>query len=159
MLNKQSNPVVYMRGIKAKDLSYIKDFIYYGEVNIPQDDLQCFLALGEEFKLKGLVRESGVNSNELLESQKENNLHDNEPLALINECDEIKSEETLQELTEDITKIPHMKFNSDEYKDLDEQIKTMMKKNYLNRKDLANNLLLKCINGILPPKQRKYDCL
>ena len=49
-----SHPLVYMRGIKFKELSYIVDFIYHGETNIGQDDLQGFMGLAQEFKVKGL---------------------------------------------------------------------------------------------------------
>ena len=52
--NKHSHPMIYMKGFKAKDLSAIVDFIYLGEANIYQDDLDGFLALAEEFQLKGL---------------------------------------------------------------------------------------------------------
>ena len=53
--NKHSHPMIYMRGLKAKDLATIIDFIYYGEVNILQEDIDAFLALAHEFKLKGLT--------------------------------------------------------------------------------------------------------
>ena len=51
----QSHPMIYMRGLKASDLVAIVDFIYYGEANIYQDDLDGFLALAEELQLKGLA--------------------------------------------------------------------------------------------------------
>ena len=44
-----------MRGLKSKDLSAILDFLYLGEANVYQDDLDSFLALAEELKLKGLT--------------------------------------------------------------------------------------------------------
>ena len=54
--NKHSHPMIYMRGMKPKDLVAIVDFIYYGEANINQEDLDSFLALAEELKLKGLAQ-------------------------------------------------------------------------------------------------------
>ena len=53
--NKHSHPLIYMRGIAAKDLVSIVDFIYHGEANIYQEDLDGFLALAEEFQLNGLA--------------------------------------------------------------------------------------------------------
>ena len=44
-----------MRGIKTTDLVAIVDFIYHGEANIIQEDLEGFLALAEELQLKGLT--------------------------------------------------------------------------------------------------------
>ena len=53
--NKHSHPMIYMRGLKSKDLIAIVDFIYHGEANIYQEDLDGFLVLAEELQLKGLV--------------------------------------------------------------------------------------------------------
>ena len=53
--NKHSHPMIYMRGLKAKDLVAMVDFIYHGEANVYQEDLPGFLALAEELKLKGLA--------------------------------------------------------------------------------------------------------
>ena len=44
-----------MRGLKAKDLVAIVDFIYKVEANIYQEDLDGFLALAEELQLTGLA--------------------------------------------------------------------------------------------------------
>ena len=57
---KQLHPIIYMRGIKAKDLVALVDFIYHGEANIFQDDLDVFLALAEDLQLKGLTGSSNT---------------------------------------------------------------------------------------------------
>ena len=53
--HKHSHPLIYMRGIKPEDLHAILDFLYCGEANIFQENLDSFLALAEELKLKGLI--------------------------------------------------------------------------------------------------------
>ena len=53
--SKHSHPMIYLRGLKAKDLRAIVDFIYLGEANIFQEDLNDFLALADELQIKGLV--------------------------------------------------------------------------------------------------------
>ena len=53
------HPMIYMRGVQAKDLEALVDFIYLGEANILQENLGSFLAIAEELKLKGL---SGLNA-------------------------------------------------------------------------------------------------
>ena len=53
--NKHSHPLIYIRGVTAKNLIAIVDFIYNGEANIYQEDLDVFLALAEELQLKGLA--------------------------------------------------------------------------------------------------------
>ena len=47
--------MIYMRGMKAKDLIVIMDFIYLGEANIKQEYLEGFLAPAEELQVKGLT--------------------------------------------------------------------------------------------------------
>ena len=44
-----------MRGVKAKDLVAIVDFLYCGESNVEQEHLEVFLALADELRLKGLA--------------------------------------------------------------------------------------------------------
>ena len=62
--NKHSHPIVYMRGLKSKELVSIVDFIYHGETNIYQEDLDNFLALAEELQLKGLAGSTDVQPKE-----------------------------------------------------------------------------------------------
>ena len=58
-------PLVYMRGIRATELTALVDFIYHGEANIFQDQLGYFLTLAEEFELKGLSGNSEEVASEL----------------------------------------------------------------------------------------------
>ena len=53
--NKHPHPLIYMRGVKFEDLLAIADFLYLGEANVLQDNLDTFLALAGELKLKGLT--------------------------------------------------------------------------------------------------------
>ena len=52
--NKHSHPLIYMRGLKSETVLSIVDFLYLGEANILQDNLESFLSLAQELKLKGL---------------------------------------------------------------------------------------------------------
>ena len=52
--NKHPHPLIYMKGIKATDLAVIVDFIYNGEVNVYQDNLNYLLSIAEDLKIKGL---------------------------------------------------------------------------------------------------------
>ena len=47
-------PLIYMRGVKAKDLTSLVDFIYLGEASMLNEQLEGFLALAEDLELKGL---------------------------------------------------------------------------------------------------------
>ena len=53
--NKHSHPLLYMRGLKSEDLVAIVDFLYHGEANVFQENLDSFLALAEELRLEGLT--------------------------------------------------------------------------------------------------------
>ena len=44
-----------MRGVKLDDLSAIVDFLYLGEANVCQENLDFFPAIAEELQLKGLM--------------------------------------------------------------------------------------------------------
>ena len=57
--NKHSHPLIYLRGMKNEDLLAVVDFLYYGETNIYQENLDIFLNIAEELKLKGLDGEEG----------------------------------------------------------------------------------------------------
>ena len=53
--NKHNHPLIYMRGMKSEDLNAIVDFLYYGEANVFQENLNSFLGIAEELQLKGLA--------------------------------------------------------------------------------------------------------
>ena len=53
------HPLIYMRGTKFEDLVAIIDFLYCGEANVYQENLDAFLVLAEELQLKGLTGEGG----------------------------------------------------------------------------------------------------
>ena len=52
--NKHAHPLIYMRGIEFTDLKAIVDFLYLGEANIYQENLEIFLKIAEELNLRGL---------------------------------------------------------------------------------------------------------
>jgi len=61
--NKHPNPYIYLRGVFYNDLISILDFIYNGEVNVAQEDLNSFLAVAEELQIKGLTNRDNNASN------------------------------------------------------------------------------------------------
>ena len=56
-----------MKEIKGEDLLAMVEFLYIGEVNVGQENLDTFLALAEELKLKGLdgSESEGENTNKI----------------------------------------------------------------------------------------------
>ena len=53
---KNPHPLIFMRGVKSEELSAIVDFLYFGEANIEQENLDSFLAVAEDLKILGLTR-------------------------------------------------------------------------------------------------------
>ena len=49
------NPLIYLKGISAKELRYILDFMYHGEVNVAKYELDKFLEVADTLKIKGLT--------------------------------------------------------------------------------------------------------
>lgn len=48
------NPYVYLKGVTFKELTYVLDYMYQGEVNVNESDLDSFLAVSEELEIEGL---------------------------------------------------------------------------------------------------------
>ena len=53
--NKHSHPLIYMRRMKYEVLLAIVDFLYRGEANVFQENLDSFLVIADELQLKGLM--------------------------------------------------------------------------------------------------------
>ena len=66
--NNNQHPLIYMRRVKARDLVYIVDYIYNGEISIPEENIDDFLALAEDLKLKGLSRGEAIVGNDYTKS-------------------------------------------------------------------------------------------
>jgi len=54
--NKHQHPLLYFRGVSFSDLESVLAFMYHGEVNVAQEDLNSFLAIAEDLKVKGLTQ-------------------------------------------------------------------------------------------------------
>ena len=54
--NKHSHPLIYLKGVFYSELFSILNFMYDGQVNVEQDQLNSFLATAKELKVKGLTR-------------------------------------------------------------------------------------------------------
>merc|ERR1711936_612940 len=57
--NPHAHPLLYMRNVKHADLLAVLNFMYHGEVNVAQEDLNSFLAVAEDLKVKGLTQSQG----------------------------------------------------------------------------------------------------
>jgi len=54
--NPHTHPLLYLKGVKYSDLQSVLNFMYHGEVNVAQEELNSFLAVAEELRVKGLTQ-------------------------------------------------------------------------------------------------------
>ena len=47
---------IFSQGVKLNNLQSVLDFMYNGEANVAQEELNSFLAVAEELKFKGLTQ-------------------------------------------------------------------------------------------------------
>ena len=57
-LNPHNHPLLYLRGVKFKELVGILNFVYLGQVSVAEEDLNSFLAVAAELKIRGLTQPS-----------------------------------------------------------------------------------------------------
>ena len=129
--NKHAHPLIYLKGFQLQDLVSILDFLYFGEANVFQENLDSFLLIAEELKLKGLTRQA---SSDLLgKDEQSSNLEQGN-----------KNKESLKKLTPNkhsVRNAPEVvsqalviqnQFSEAELEALDEKVKSLMERS-LNR--------------------------
>jgi len=62
--NPHQHPLLYLKGVKYRELVAVLNFMYQGEVNVAQDDLNSFLSVAEELQVKGLTQGSSSGNNQ-----------------------------------------------------------------------------------------------
>ena len=76
--NVQRDLALYLSDMKSKEVNQILDYIYFGEINILQDDLERFIEIAQKLKLEGLgdrgasKQKEEVMLNNTIESQYQN---------------------------------------------------------------------------------------
>jgi len=54
--NPHQHPLLYLKGVKYKELLSVLNFMYMGEVNVAQEELNSFLSVAEDLRVKGLTQ-------------------------------------------------------------------------------------------------------
>ena len=132
--NQHPRPLIYMRGIKSEDLLAIVDFLYCGEANVFQENLDSFLAIADELKLKGLM---GGQVEDVEKKTKSNSTPQMNLKPFVNrEMSNLNGGKSHSNLTdhpssEEINierRIAIPNFVSGDLKELDEKVKSLMEK-------------------------------
>ena len=126
--NQHSHPLIYMKGMKSDDLIAIVDFLYFGEANVFQENLDNFLAIAEELQLKGLE-----GSKDHPESNEAEQVEPNEKYNTDSKLPTPKTQQTMKATTYDSYKtgsntlvLPKTSVMSADLQQLDETVKGMM---------------------------------
>ena len=59
-----SKPMIYLSGVEFKELNCILDYIYEGEVQLFQEDLDKFLDVAQKLRINGLIGEGNEDNKE-----------------------------------------------------------------------------------------------
>jgi len=60
--NPHQHPLLYLKGVEFNDLQAVLNFMYHGEVNVAQEELNSFLSVAEDLKVKGLTQNNATES-------------------------------------------------------------------------------------------------
>jgi len=128
--NPHQHPLIYLKGVRYRDLFSIIRFIYFGEVKIRESDLQNFLKLSEELEVKGVsgifiqpevpVTEDDIHEIQLnVDALDLNYETDLDKAVFIDEKDELSESVFKKDLEENHTR-PKYSVSSSVYSELDD---------------------------------------
>merc|ERR1712129_313413 len=60
MKNPHQNPLLFLKGVQMRTLRSLVNFIYLGQAEVEQDQLEMFLAAAKDLEIKGLSQEDKV---------------------------------------------------------------------------------------------------
>ena len=133
---KHQSPFIYLKGIKRVELEHVIDFLYNGEANIGQEELNNFLETAQELGLKGLL---GNGKDEKERKQeidiKDVKIRSKEISGSCNASSEnvvaslVDFEDDFEHNHSDLVQAPQNNYQLDPNQDLDFQIETMLMKN------------------------------
>jgi len=67
--NPHQHPLLYLKGVKYSELISVLNFMYQGEVNVAQEELNSFLSVAEDLKVKGLTQNNSEASSKVAPKQ------------------------------------------------------------------------------------------
>ena len=79
--NFHANPILYLSGVNSVNLGFILDYIYYGEVNLFQEQLDSFLTSAQKLEIEGLLGDNRDQDHEALKEQNVDQVNENKGLA------------------------------------------------------------------------------
>ena len=128
--NAHSKSILYLGGVSSVNLGFMLDYIYYGEVNLYQEQLESFLKSAKKLEIEGLMGEESTALNQDTHYMKE---EQEEQIAfptidekqIVGRTDNNKANHRRQyerPTTSDVAKIDVTSFN---FEEADEKIKEL----------------------------------
>jgi len=69
--NPHQHPLLYLKGVKYKDILSVLNFMYMGEVNVAQEELNTFLSVAEDLRVKGLTQNNSSSESQASQDSKQ----------------------------------------------------------------------------------------
>ena len=135
--NTHSHPMLCLSGVNKGDLENILNFIYNGEIQIYQDNLDQFLDIAQRFKLEGLIQGQGKEENTFNnDTEQLDDVAENDHMFSVQKTERKEKKEKTS--NERIVPINSPNLNYENIEELDQNIEAMIAKqpdgNYYCRK-------------------------
>eukprot|EP00092_Neocalanus_flemingeri_P038580 GFUD01042009.1.p1 GENE.GFUD01042009.1~~GFUD01042009.1.p1 ORF type:complete len:241 (-),score=48.30 GFUD01042009.1:69-791(-) len=79
--NPHQHPLIYLTGVKYQELKSLMNFMYLGQAEVGQEDLNVFMSAAEKFQIKGFSN-----------GEEEKNIYDEHNFNQTNDFQQIKKE-------------------------------------------------------------------
>merc|ERR1712129_165485 len=73
--NQHPHHLIYLRGLKSESLKSVIDYIYFGEASVVKENLENFMNIADELKLKGLTKDYNETNTTEKEAQQPETVH------------------------------------------------------------------------------------
>ena len=120
--NTHSHPMLCLSGVNTADIKNMLDFMYNGEIQIFQDDLDQFLEIAQRFHLEGLIQNKQENYTDTQEFKYEASQESANIMDLVPESEN----EPINHQTKE--KIISLVANYESIEELDQKIEEMFEK-------------------------------
>ena len=113
---KQTQPIICLDGINSTDLKNVLDYVYDGEVNILESEIQSFISIAQRFKLEGIGATDNINQSK--REAETNIFNDQEASKTVAKVESFKQESVETQVT------PSQDFSLELNKKMEENIVT-----------------------------------
>ena len=122
--NFNSMPLLYLGGVSSVNLEYLLDYIYHGEVNLYQEQLDSFLESAQKLEIEGLIGQESLPQDQEIpfqnieghkkQMQEPNNFSSTAEEMQVVKINDIKEVFTRRQPPSDVTKIDVTSLTPDE---------------------------------------------